>query len=275
MKKPKFAIDAVVTLGADHAAGAVVSPSGVIAAVGDQTFRFPLASVTKIFTAYAALIAWEERTVALDDPAGPAGSTLEHLLSHASGLAPDGPERVLAPPGTERIYSNLGFELLADHVADRAGIPFREYLIESVFLPLEMADAKLDGSPASGIAASLADCVAFVSELLEPTLVAPETLARATTVAFPGLVGVLPGFGRESPCDWGLGFELRDTKSPHWTGAKNSSGTYGHFGQSGSFIWIDPVEALALIVLTDRPFGPWAVEAWPRISDDILGETLR
>ena len=60
--------------------------------------------------------------------------------------------------------------------------------------------------------------------------------AEATDVQFPGLTGVLPGFGVQRPNDWGLGFEIRDAKSPHWTGSANSGRTYGHFGQSGTFI---------------------------------------
>jgi CubicO group peptidase (beta-lactamase class C family) len=89
-------------------------------------------------------------------------------------------------------------------------------------------------------------------------------------VQFPGLVGVLPGFGRQEPNDWGLGFELRDAKSPHWTGARNSARTFGHFGRSGTFLWVDPEARLALGVLTDLDFGDWAAEAWPRLSDAVL-----
>ena len=102
--------------------------------------------------------------------------------------------------------------------------------------------------------------------------VAGETLEEATTVAFPGLVGVLPGFGRQEPNDWGLGFELRDGKSPHWTGARNSPRTFGHFGRAGTFLWADPEVGLACACLTDRPFGDWAIEAWPALSDAVLGE---
>ncbi len=102
-------------------------------------------------------------------------------------------------------------------------------------------------------------------------MVATETLHGATSVAFPGLAGVLPGFGRFEPCDWGLGFEVRDAKSPHWTGTRNSPATFGHFGQSGAFVWVDPVAGLACAALSDLPFGPWAVEAWPRLSDAVLG----
>ena len=95
-------------------------------------------------------------------------------------------------------------------------------------------------------------------------------MAEAAAVAFPGLRGVLPGFGLPDPCDWGLGFELRDRKSPHWTGARNSPATFGHFGRSGTFLWVDPVAGLALACLTDRPFGAWAGEAWPALSDAVL-----
>ena len=58
---------------------------------------------------------------------------------------------------------------------------------------------------------------------------------------FPGLGGVLPGVGRFQPLDWGLGFELRDAKHPHWTGRRNSPATFGHFGGAGTFLWVDPV----------------------------------
>jgi CubicO group peptidase (beta-lactamase class C family) len=91
-------------------------------------------------------------------------------------------------------------------------------------------------------------------------------------VQFPGLVGVLPGFGRQEPNDWGLGFELRDAKSPHWTGSRNSPATFGHFGRSGTFLWVDPDAGLALACLTDLAFGDWASDAWPRLADDVLAE---
>jgi CubicO group peptidase (beta-lactamase class C family) len=89
-------------------------------------------------------------------------------------------------------------------------------------------------------------------------------------VQFPGLAGVLPDFGRFDPNDWGLGFELRDAKSPHWTGARNSPRTFGHFGGSGTFLWVDPDASVALGVLTNLDFGEWAKEAWPRLSDAVL-----
>jgi CubicO group peptidase (beta-lactamase class C family) len=103
-----------------------------------------------------------------------------------------------------------------------------------------------------------------------PTLLPPGVVAAAAAVAYPGLRGVLPGFGLQDPCDWGLGFELKSTKRPHWTGSRNTPGTFGHFGGSGTFVWVDPTAGLALVALTDRMFGLWAVEAWPAFGDAVL-----
>lgn len=112
----------------------------------------------------------------------------------------------------------------------------------------------------------------FAVDLLRPRTVSPQMHAEACRVQFSGLVGVLPGFGMQRPNDWGLGFEIRDGKSPHWTAATNSPSTYGHFGQSGTFIWVDPVCDLALVVLTDRDFGDWAKPLWPAVSGEVIRE---
>ena len=237
---------------------------------GPRGHVFRWASVTKLLTALAALIAAEEGVIDLDEPAGPEGSTVRHLLAHASGLPfePGGPT---GQPGKRRVYSNVGFEVLAAHIAKRAEMPFDTYLTAGVLEPLEL-DAELRGSAASDLHGSLDDLLMFARELQRPTLVAPETLAEATFVQFPGLGGVLPDFGRFDPLDWGLGFELRDAKDPHWTGTHNSARTFGHFGGSGTFLWVDPRADVAVGVLTDLEFGDWAKQAWPQLSDAVLAE---
>lgn len=243
----------------------------VIGVHGDSARPRRWASVTKLVTALAALVAVEEGTLDLDEPAGPPRSTVRHLLAHASGLAFDD-DRVLAEPGRRRIYSNTGFEVLSEVVGDRAGMAFERYLAEAVLEPLGLGDTHLEGTAAAGLVGPLDDLLRFACELLAPTLVAPETFRLATTVAFPGLAGVLPGFGRHDPLDWGLGFELRDSKSPHWTGRHNSPATFGHFGASGSFLWVDPEVGVACALLSGREFGEWAVEAWPALSDAVLAD---
>jgi CubicO group peptidase (beta-lactamase class C family) len=227
--------------------------------------------VTKLFTAYAALIAAEEGVLDLDEPAGPPGSTVRHLLAHASGLPFEGAVPI-GKPGERRIYSNAGFDLVGERLAERAEMPFSEYLQAAVLDPLGLAACELRGRPSEGIWGPLADLVAFGRELLAPTLVAPETLAEATAVAFPGLVGVLPGLGRQEPNDWGLGFELKDAKRPHWTGALNSPATFGHFGGAGTFLWVDPAAQVACACLTDLEFDEWALAAWPPLAYAILAE---
>src|SRR5439155_616351 len=147
--------------GAGAVAVAVLRGGDVIAERGPRDREFRWASITKPAVALATLVAAEEGVVDLDEPAGPEGSAVRHLLA----------------------------------------------------------------------------------------LVAPETLAEMTSVQFAGLNGVLPDVGRFDPNDWGLGVELRDSKQPHWTGTCNSEQTFGHFGGSGTFLWIDPAVGLALACL--------------------------
>jgi len=264
------ALRAIEAWGARTAAAGVVRAAGVVASHGPRETELPWASVTKLLTGLAILVALEEGTVDLDEPAGPPGSTLRHLLAHTSGLPVDG-EEPMAEPGRRRIYSNRGIELAARLLEERAEMPFDDYFAGAVVRPLGLA-GRLRGSPAYGYRGPLDDLLTLGRELLQPTLVAAETLAEATTVQFPGLTGVLPGLGRMEPNDWGLTFELRDAKSPHWTGARNSQRTFGHFGASGTFLWVDPDAGVACGVLTDRPFGDWAKEAWPAFSDAVLAE---
>ena len=249
-----------------------VGPDGILASMGDLQHSFALASVTKPLIATATLVALEEGAIGLDDPCGPEGSTVRHLLSHASGLAPDEAFRIAAP-AERRIYSNYGFEVLSQHLFQSSDIPAAQYLRSGVCEPLGMIDTELVGSPAHGAVSTGADLALWVQELLEPTLLlSPQTVELARTVQFPGLNGVLPGYGTQSPNDWGLGFEIRSHKSPHWTGHANSPETFGHFGKSGTFVWIDPVARLGVIGLGDAEFGGWAIDLWPRISDAILAE---
>ncbi len=211
---------------------AIVDRGGTLASRGPVEQRLALASVTKPLVAYAVLVAVEEGSLDLDAPIEP-GTSVRHLLAHASGLAPDD-ETSIAAPASRRIYSNAGFEVLGRALEAATAIPTATYLREAVLDPLAMAATTLDGSPASGAVSTTVDLSRFARELLDPTLVAPSTLADATSVQCSGLDGVLPGFGRQSPNDWGLGFEIRDEKHPHWTGSRNSPRTFGHFGRTGT-----------------------------------------
>jgi CubicO group peptidase (beta-lactamase class C family) len=255
---------------AEHVSVGVVAGGRRVATRGELDREFRWASVTKPVTALAVLVAAEEGTVDLDEPAGPPGSTVRHLMAHASGLPFEGREPI-AEPGRRRIYSNTGFEVLAEFVEARAEMPFGEYLRQGVLEPLGMR-AELRCTAAAGLQGSLDDLLRVAEECLTPTLVAAETLDEATTVQFPGLAGVIPEMGRFDPNDWGLGFELRDRKPGHWSGTLPSERTFGHWGGSGTFFWVDPERALALACLSDLDFGDWAKTAWPNLSDAVLTE---
>jgi CubicO group peptidase (beta-lactamase class C family) len=260
----------VLTWPVDGAAAGVLTADARPVVAGDGDRPFALASVTKLLTALATLVAVEEGSLGLDDPVEvPPGATVRQLLCHASGLAFD-QHVALAAPGTRRTYSNTGYEVLADVVAARTGIRFATYLHEAVLLPLGMANTRLDGSPAAAAVSTVEDLLRFAVALREPRLVSPETLQAMATVQYPDLAGVLPGYGGQRPNPWGLGPEIRGHKHPHWTGSTNAPSTFGHFGRAGTFLWHDPDARLTLVVLTDRPFDEFSVATWPVFSDAVL-----
>ena len=230
---------------------------------------FELAPVAKLFVGLTAMIAIEEGSLDLDAPAGRDGSTVLHLLAHASGLAFDS-DRRLAAVGARRVYSNTGIETYAAHLEERTGMPYREYLRLGVVEPLELAETMLHGSPAADMRSTVDDVSVLAREFLRPTLVSEETLRMARTPVFAGLSGVLPGIGSFDPNPFGPAMEVKGDKSLHWSGTLTSAETFGHFGGAGTFLWVDPVAGIATVALTDRTFGGWAMRAWPEFSDLVV-----
>jgi CubicO group peptidase (beta-lactamase class C family) len=253
----------------EFAAAGVVDREGGTTTRGDPNRIVRLASVSKPVAALAVLVAAEEGVVDLDEPAGPPGSSVRHLLAHTSGLPFEGTEPI-ARPGRRRIYSNEAFRVLAAHLEEAAQMPFEEYVRAAACEPLGL---RLDpsGDPAAGMQASLQDVLAIGRELLVPRLVADETRNEMVDVQFPGLSGVLPDHGRFDPLDWGLGVQL-NTRPPSWMGTRASARAFGHFGGSGTFIWVDPEAWVVCAALTTREFGEWAKEAWPTLADAVLDE---
>ena len=268
------ALDLTADWPVPHVSAAVLRGGEVVASIGDGERVQRLASISKPMAAWATLIAVEEGIVRLDLPVGQPGCTLQHLLAHAGGYGFDGDEAIARPEVT-RMYSNTGFSLAAQAVEDAAGIAFADYLHEAVFTPLGMTSSVLRGSAAHGVRSNLVDTCRFVTEVMRPTLIHESTAADAERIHYPALAGIVPGVGRYEQCPWGLGFEVRGTKEPHWTGTTNSPRTFGHFGGSGTMFWVDPDRDLALVALADLDFDRWAttaLEAWPALSDAVISE---
>ena len=157
-------------------------------------------------------------------------------------------------PARTRIYSNTGFDEAAAVVERAAGRRSAE-LVRSGAAPARDVRRVAPGKPVRGAARDAARPRGARVRAARAAAPAGVGGRAGVAVAFPGLRGVLPGFGVQDPLDWGLGLEIRDDKSPHWTGTGNSPRTYGHFGGSGTFVWVDPDAGLALVALTDRTFG--------------------
>lgn len=243
--------------------------AGASLASGDAREVFPLASVTKLFTAYSALIAISRGLVTLSAPAPYPGVTLEHLLSHASGMAM-GERAITRPPGTRRIYSNAGIEAAADMLEEATGTEIGRWIEETIAEPLGLTSLTVEGSPAYSGYAHAEDLMLFARELSHPTLISAELLDLATSVHFPHLDGIVPGYGNFRPCPWGIGAEIKGEKQAHWTAPSSSGKTFGHFGQSGSFLWVDPLSGERAVFLGEEPFGPWHRDNWSALNEEIL-----
>lgn len=259
-------------------AAAIARRGEVLDSVGPTDRAFRLASISKTLVAWACLVGVEEGIIALDDPVGPDDGhhrTLRHLLAHAAGYGFNEGDPI-GPPERRRRYGNFDIEVAADHLAAAAEMPFDDYLRLGVLDPLGMNSTENRGSPAYQIWSTVGDLVAFTGEVSAPVLVTAETAALSVRPQFPSLGGIVPGVGRYDNCPWGLGFEIRGDKKPHWTGSRNSAATYGHFGGAGTMMWSDPAhEDLTVVALTDRVFDEWATEAlaaWPALSDAAIEE---
>jgi CubicO group peptidase (beta-lactamase class C family) len=150
--------------------------------------RFQLASVSKAFTAAAALLLVEQARFQLDtrierwfapQPDAWAPITIHHLLTHSAGLPhwEELPEIDLTEPmeaaaevaafmrpplrfepGAGWCYSSPGYVLLALIVERESGHPYAEFLRQSIFDPLEMAATFAgNGEGESDLAPPLAD----------------------------------------------------------------------------------------------------------------------
>lgn len=262
----------------DTAAAVVVRPDGTTVAHGDTTAVFALASVSKLITAHTVLCAVAEGCFELDDTVadvavesghdvdGPQDATVRELLAHASGVGFRGRTRE-RDARTRRIYSSAGFEILADLVSATVGevdLDFAGYARATVLDPLGIPADQLviDGSAGHGFRGSVGALTRLAQEFLSPTLLPAGLWDEALTPQFPDLDGVVPGYGRQRPCPWGLGFELHDHKSPHWLSPYMPADVAGHFGQAGTFLWFHRGTGTAAVVLTDRNFGDWAKQRW-------------
>ena len=200
---------------------------------------------------------------------GPHGAKLANLLSHSSGLGLEEGDPTVAI-ATKRVYSNVGIDhAVSVVVQDRDPA---QWLKERVFLPLGMETTQLRGRPCADVYGSTEDLATLAAAWLRPDAVTTQTRNRQIKAYLPELSGIVPGFGRFSPCPWGLGPEVRGTKE-HWMGDWPAE-SFGHFGQSGAMMLLNVDQQIGLVATSTEPFGPWAVKLWPRWTSSMRQRVL-
>lgn len=238
---------------------------------GDQDKVYPWMSVTKLVTSRTILGAVENGVLDLSEPLQPLPGISEprpvnvaDLLAHRAGLGHEKREFTRSPR-SRRVYSNSGYEILGELLSQRSGIPFTVWTQEMVLSPLGIKRQLLK-SPAWGMHGSLRELLAFAFEAACPRFLSPKLFAAWSRSDGMQLPGVVPGYGYHRDNAWGLGCEIRAAKDPHWTLPDSSDQTYGHFGQSGSFLWIDPSSRLGAVFLGQKPFGALHKQLWPQLN---------
>ena len=237
----------------------------VLGEAGDLDERREWASVSKLAVALAFGVEEDWGLHRFTEGLGPRGATLANLLSHSAGLGLEEGDPT-SPVGARRVYSNYGVDLAVAAVV--GGASAADWLAQRVFTPLGMAATALEGRPASGVVGSARDLATLAVAWLRPDGVSRATRDRMVAPYIPGLAGVVPGFGRFDPCPWGLGPEVAGEKH-HWMGDWPPE-SFGHFGQSGSLALMNAREGIGVVAVAGAPFGPWAVELWPRWSSGLL-----
>lgn len=238
---------------------------------GDQDKVYPWMSVTKLVTSRTILGAVENGVLDLEQSleqlpgvSEPRPVSVADLLAHRAGLDHEKRE-FTRDPHSRRVYSNSGYEILGDLLSERSGVPFATWVVEMVFSPLGIK-RELRGSPAWGMHGSLRELLAFAFEAACPRFLSPKLFSAWSGSDGMQLPGVVPGYGFYRDNAWGLGCEVRAAKDPHWTLPGSSAQTYGHFGQSGSFLWIDPASRLGAVFLGQEAFGALHKQLWPKLN---------
>ena len=222
--------------------------------------------------------------------------------------------RPVVPIGSKVEYSNVGYGLLGLIIEAVSGQDFATFMRERLFRPAGMASAYLappeeiaprivhvagtldPGSPyerfnsvharrqthpAGQVLGSPLDVAQFFQVFLDCGragtlhLASPATVQLMTTSQTDGLRGGIEGFMTWDDCTWGLGFDLRGVKRPHFSGEYSSPRTFGHTGVAGTFAWADPATDLVCVMLANRMlYNRWNTSRWSRFSTAVASTVV-
>ena len=185
----------------------------------------------------------------------------------ASRSTPGAP---IARPGTRRIYSNYGFEVAAALVAERAEMPFAEYFA-ATWAGTAIAARGL--RRLGGVGDGRRSRSSLPASCRRRGGSRPRRSPRRRRCSSPASSGCCPGSDGRTRTTGGSASSCATASHPTGRARATRRATFGHFGRSGTFLWVDPEAGLALGCLTDLAFGDWAADAWPRLSDAVVLRT--
>lgn len=240
-------------VGAVSATGVEIRAQG-----GDDTAMRPWASVGKLLAAWGVARRVASGRFSYDEPTDDEGTTLRDLLSHAGGRGVEcgDPRR---PAREQRIYSNCGIDEAVNFIS--SGRRHALVLESEVVAPLGLRATSVSERLSTDVVGSTADLARVAQEYLAPSTLSRQLRDEIISPYLPDLSGIVPGFGRFSPCPWGLGPEIHGLKD-HWMGEWPEN-SFGHFGQSGACALMHAPTGLFIVATSTVPFGPWAVALWP------------
>jgi CubicO group peptidase (beta-lactamase class C family) len=299
---------------------------------------WPLASVTKLFTAAAVMRLVELGELTVNTPVwqllpeftgeGREDVRIRHLLTHTSGLPYESREMgallaahtstdalideayvtdLVFAPGSRFQYSDYAYGLAGRVAAVAGGMAFPDVVRSLILEPMGLADTFMlpeaggseriatvrgvfndgtDGAmynsaygrslshPAFSAVASLGDAVTFLRHFAPR---GPRTLVESTVRAMtslqtggaPGEHPLLDGFPPSARIPWGFGFALQTEDAPAVFSDLASFSTFGHPGASGIQIFVDPIEDLIVVLLTNTHILTGR-DTWLRRQQEIV-----
>ena len=287
---------------------------------------FDLASITKaVATTAVAMVLHDRDRLSLEEPVAEAlpefvslapkhqkasreAVTVRMLLAHSSGLPAYEKlfefattrddlihaamtTRLVAAPGERAVYSDIGFILLGELLAKKAGLALNLFARQEIFMPLGMKQTRFQpprdwvpeippteddqkfrhrvvqgevndenayvmGGVAghAGVFASATDVARFAECMLRGggPIIRPETVKLFTRrEASPA--GTTRALGWDTP-----------SRPESSAGRLFSLASFGHLGFTGTSLWIDPGRKLSVTLLTNR--------TWPNRSSQLIRE---
>lgn len=212
-------------------------------------------------------------------------------------------------PGSQLIYSNTGYGILGRLAEAVTGRDFWDVAWENVFEPLELHETiarpgpELDtriarvqdvygqgrptesynsqywrdlAIPWGGLYGTPLDSVRFAATFLRQGdgFILPELAREMITDQVHGLSGEVQAAKVTWPVAfWGLGWEVKGSKTRHWTGSLTSPRTFCHYGAAGTLLWADPELDLAAAIFANRAtfhLWPFRPPRWATLSDALV-----